>query len=163
MSVVSNTTPINYLVQIGHAETLRALFGRVFVPSVVVAELSDAGAPEVVRTWITNPPEWISVEEVIVPHDDALGALEPGERAAIVLAEQRSLLLVIDELEGRRVAKVRGLLVTGTLGVLDRAAARGLLDFTDAIARLQRTTFHVSSKLLKPLLERDRTRKSRGT
>ena len=38
-------------------------------------------------------------------------------------------LLLIDERAGFRAAKKRGLCVTGTLGVLDLAAKRGLIDF----------------------------------
>jgi predicted nucleic acid-binding protein len=51
--------------------------------------------------------------------------------------------------------------VTGTLGVLEEAARRGLLNLPDALARLQQTSFRASPTLLRLLLERDAERKSR--
>jgi predicted nucleic acid-binding protein len=44
--------------------------------------------------------------------------------------------------------------VTGTLGVLDIAAERGLVDFAQAINRLRRTTFRIPEALLDSLLEK---------
>ena len=145
MAVVSDTTPLNYLVQIGLAEILHTLFGNVLVPRAVVAELTVDEA----------------LEEVEVPSEAELLRLELGEREAIVLAEDRGLPLLIDERAGRDVARRRGIAISGTLGTLDEAADHGLLDFKDALSKLRQTTFHVSSKVLGPLLERDGRRKKR--
>ena len=54
--------------------------------------------------------------------------LGPGEREAIALAlETAADLVVLDDQAGRRLARARGLQVTGTVGVLVEARARGLL------------------------------------
>jgi predicted nucleic acid-binding protein len=68
-------------------------------------------------------------------------------------------LLLIDEDSGRREALRRALTVTGTLGVLERAAVRGLIDLPSALARLQTTTFWVKHALIQDLLARDTARK----
>ncbi len=41
MIVVADTTPLNYLVVIGHVDLLPALFGQVLIPTAVWNELQD--------------------------------------------------------------------------------------------------------------------------
>ena len=60
----------------------------------------------------------------------------------------------MDEALGRKVARNKGLKVTGLLGILDRAAQQNLVDFSEAIAALKETTFRASSKLIESLLAR---------
>jgi predicted nucleic acid-binding protein len=154
MIVISDTSPICYLLLIGEIELLPQLYGQVLIPQVVQQELADERSPQLVQTWIAQPPEWLLIQAVDASSDNDLDNLDPGERAAIVLAEQQGAdLLLIDELLGRRVALSRQLRVTGVLGVLDEAARQNLVDFPEAIARLQQTTFRASSKLIQLLLQ----------
>ena len=55
--VIADTSPIRYLVEIGRAEILPALFGEVLIPKQVRDELSDPRTPEIVRAWILHPPK----------------------------------------------------------------------------------------------------------
>jgi len=57
--------------------------------------------------------------------------------------------------EGAEHARRLGLTVTGTLGVLDRAAERGLMELAPAIARLRQSNFRVDPSLLDRLLAAD--------
>ena len=67
-----------------------------------------------------------------------LADLDPGEHDAILLALQvKADLVIMDEREGVEEARRLGLIVTGTLGVLDRAAERGLIDLPSAVASLR--------------------------
>jgi predicted nucleic acid-binding protein len=50
-------------------------------------------------------------------------------------------LMLIDDRKGVYGARQRGLRVTGTLGVLDLAAERGLIGFSEAIRALERRRF----------------------
>jgi len=61
--------------------------------------------------------------------------------------------MIIDERLGRRIASERGIPIIGTLGILDDAASQGLVDLSDAIARLQQTNFRISRRLTQKLLE----------
>jgi predicted nucleic acid-binding protein len=149
--VIADTGPINYLVQIGHIELLPRMFERVALPVAVQAELSNALAPAPVHLWITNPPAWLEIHDTTgLPQ---VSGLDEGETSAIALAESlHADLLLIDERDGFRIARNRGLRVTGTLGLLDLAAERGLVDFAQAIHALEGTTFRRPAALLDTLL-----------
>lgn len=72
----------------------------------------------------------------------------------LILIEQIDLLpQLYRKRKGRSVARSRGLAITGLLGILDSAAANGLLDFPSAIAKLQTTNFRVSPQLIRSLLQ----------
>ncbi|MGH9607641.1 MAG: DUF3368 domain-containing protein [Terracidiphilus sp.] len=148
MIVVADTAPINYLVLIGEADVLRALYGRVLIPTSVQTELTHNLTPPAVRDWIRHAPVWLEVLAPLPITDPALARLDAGERDAIVLAEEMGAdLLLIDEMKGRNVAEDRGLAVTGTLGILRDAASLGLTHLSSALERLRETSFHLSPEL----------------
>ncbi len=157
--VVADTSPLNYLVQIHCQHLLPALYERVFVPAAVVKELSHSGTPAIVRVWLRQIPGWISVREVQSPPDPALGRLGQGEREAIQLArEEGAALLLMDEKLGVRLARLQGLTVTGTLGVLMQAARLGLVDMDAALAALRATDFRCTPKIFEQATQHARER-----
>jgi predicted nucleic acid-binding protein len=80
-------------------------------------------------------------------------SLDEGERTTIALAGViRADLILMDDRNGVAFARARGLAVTGTLGVLDLAARRGLIDLGRTFTRLKDTTFHYRQGLLDALL-----------
>jgi len=50
--VVADTSPIRYLVQIGHIDLLPRLFEKVLIPGVVADELRHPSAPQAVQSWM---------------------------------------------------------------------------------------------------------------
>ncbi len=86
MIVVSDTSPLNYLVLIEAEDLLPKLFGRVVIPNAVFEELQAAGASVKVRKWASNFPEWIEVKQTSLSADASLDILDSGEREAIMLA-----------------------------------------------------------------------------
>ena len=160
MIVISDTTPLNYLVLIEQQELLARLFERVIIPQAVWTELQAGGTPESVRAWLAHQPDWLEIRQANFPADAALAMLDKGEQEAILLAQElHADLLLIDDKDGRLEAARRNIVVVGTLGVLDKAAERGLLDLPDILARLRQTSFRVAPVLLDWLLERDAERK----
>jgi predicted nucleic acid-binding protein len=74
----------------------------------------------------------------------------------LILAEQlKADSLLLDEMEARREALRRGLPVAGTIGVLEKAAERNLINLAEAFARLSRTNFHIAPEVLQEALQRD--------
>jgi predicted nucleic acid-binding protein len=147
--VVADTGPLNYLVLIGEVDVLCALYKRVIVPEAVAKELRADKAPAAVQTWIGHPPEWLEVRPD-PPSDPTLALLDPGERAALALAELlQAEEVLIDDLDGRREAERRHLHITGTLGVLAEAHFAGLLDFDQMLMRLHATNFRLSPEIEK--------------
>jgi hypothetical protein len=57
--VIADTSPINYLLLIGHIDILPALFEKVILPAAVWEELKHPKAPAAVRNWVGNPPLWV--------------------------------------------------------------------------------------------------------
>jgi predicted nucleic acid-binding protein len=152
--VLSDTSPLRYLVLIGEADVLAKLYGRVVIPTAVANELSQARTPEIVRRWIATPPSWIDILRAPAGIPTVQG-LDDGERDAIALAIQlKADLVLMDDREAVHEATRLGLTVTGTLGVLEVAAEKRLVDLPDVLTRLRATNFRASNALFDSLLKR---------
>jgi predicted nucleic acid-binding protein len=160
--VVADTGPLHYLVLIREIDLLPRLFDTLVVPAEVWAELLQSKAPAVVRTWAAHPPDWLTVSRTPADNDAVLQTLDDGERAVIILSKSlRPDLILMDDRAGVAAARIAGFVVMGTLGLLDRAAQRGLVDLGDAFAALKATNFHMRQELLDFLLTRDRERRAK--
>ncbi len=109
--VIADTSPINYLLLIGHIDLLHVLFGRIILPATVSAELGHPKAPPAVKDWIASPPAWVDIRQTPADHqsDPSMAALDAGEQDAIALAlELHADLVLMDDEEGAAVAGPRG-------------------------------------------------------
>jgi predicted nucleic acid-binding protein len=152
MLVVADSSPLVILVNIGQISVLPTLFGEVAIPSQVAAELRANNRPVAVREFIATGPRWLveRTPKAIEP----IAALHAGELAAISLArELKADLLLIDEMRGRKAAAERNIPLTGTIGVLEFAADRGLLDLATAFEAVKQTDFWISDALLDQRLQ----------
>jgi predicted nucleic acid-binding protein len=152
MLLISDNSPLSALAEIGLLDLIPQLYGSASIPMSVYEEARHSGAPEALRAWIANPPSWLAIvpDPVLLP--ETLG-LDSGESAAISLAwlHRPNVLLIIDERDARELCKALGLPLTGTVGLLLDAALVGLIDFEQAISKLQATSFRISSKILELL------------
>jgi predicted nucleic acid-binding protein len=158
MRTVSNTSPISNLAIIGQLDLLREQFGKVWIPLAVFAE-SDRTAHAPTRHVILQAIE--SGWRVVHPAADIdvvnllLSDLHRGEAEAIDLAlEMKADLLLIDEREGRRIARESGLTVRGILGVLLRAKKTGrIATMKTSIDKLKNQAgFFIAAELEKSIL-----------
>lgn len=151
MIVLSDTSPLNYLILIGHVEILQAIFGSLIIPEAVADELRHPRAPSAVQKWVATPPSWCQI--LPATQLDSTISLGKGESEAIALAiELHADLLLADDRLARTLAEQRGLKVSGTLNVLELAAQRNLLDLREAVQRLKLTNFHVSDEIISRFL-----------
>lgn len=158
MIVVSDTSPLNYLVLIEAEHCLPELFGAVIVPPAVLEELQRIETPPRVRAWASEPPTWLSVRSPTGGVGDF--DLDLGESEAITLSlEIRADAVLMDDRKGRAVAARAGLKPVGLVTVLELAAARGVVDLREAVTRLQATSFRGADWLYESALERDRARR----
>ena len=154
-AVVSDTSPLHYLVLCESVDVLRTLFGEVLIPPTVFQELQHQHTPPQVRAWAQSLPAWIKVQKPAVL-DQTLNADE-GEREAIALAcEIKVVAILMDDRKGRIEAQRCGLQVTGTIGLLEAAAARGLVDLTKAVQLLRQTNVRLDDELIEAALRRHR-------
>ena len=154
MIVVSDTSPLNYLVLIELPHILPQLFERILIPHAVRQELRSAAAPDAIKQFLETEPDWLETR-VVMDIDPTLRPLDAGEREAIAVALTASAdLVLLDERKGRQAARERGLAVSGTLGVIALAAQRGLVGMPDALERLRGTSFRVSPRLIKYIADK---------
>jgi len=60
--VVSDTSPLNYLILCGTEGILPRLFRQVVIPPTVFRELQQTNTPPLVRQWATVLPPWVVVQ-----------------------------------------------------------------------------------------------------
>jgi predicted nucleic acid-binding protein len=80
--------------------------------------------------------------------------LDKGELSAIALAVTlENVLLILDDLKGRKEAQRLGFKITGTLGILFSAKQKGLIPaLKPYIERLQAVDFRIASSIVNKLL-----------
>ncbi|MEK7328125.1 MAG: DUF3368 domain-containing protein [Chloroflexota bacterium] len=151
-NVVSNRGPILALAHIGQLDLLRQLFGKVFIPPAVRAEVRDETSVAALTA-----ADWITIQAV----QDALAVqllneeLDAGESEVVILAKELSAdLVLIDERAATRRARAIGLQIIGTLGVLLLGKQAGhVAAIKPLIERLRDLDFHMSTDLYQQVIK----------
>lgn len=138
-AVVINTTPLIALsVAAGSLDVLRVLYRRVVVPQEVRQEILAGGrlAPGVAELLASEWLECLSEPQALPLY--LRNTLDRGEASVIQAALAHNITLVcIDEKVGRRIARLHGLTLTGSIGILAKARRAGFpLDIGKALASL---------------------------
>ena len=120
-------------------------------------ELQHEKTPPRVRAWAQSLPAWVKVQAPAVV-DESLN-VDAGEKEAICLArEVKAVAILMDDRKGRTEAVRCGLRVAGTIGLLEAAAGRGLVNFAAVIQRLRQTNARLDEELIQAALLRNRPR-----
>ena len=158
MIVVADTSPITALLHLNQLRLLNVLYGQVFIPSTVAAELNtlisfgyDVSFLEQQNIYIICKATDIKFTEDLSEHLDA------GEAEAIALAKElKAELLLIDEKIGTQYAIAEGISCKGVAGILIEGKNKGLIPalkplLDDLVINLK---FRLSDKIYKLALEK---------
>lgn len=157
--IVTNTTPLIALTAAtGNLDILRQLYTRVVVPYEVAAEIK-AGGKEAFGLDVFKQTSWLEIRHSPVELPPYLqNSLDQGEASVIQTALQEGIELVcIDEVAGRRIARLSKLSLTGSIGILLKAKAMGYpLSIPDALNRMRARGIWLSEGVVRFALERSR-------
>jgi predicted nucleic acid-binding protein len=144
---ICDTSPIQYLHQIGLLHLLAEFYTRIIIPPAVVDEL-ERGRAMGVNLPDTSALPWLHVETPAALDNPAAADLGAGEREVLALGIQApGAVVILDERLARLHAESLKLTLTGTLGILLRAKAEGRIPRIEPlIEHLRHSGFRLSVK-----------------
>ena len=134
--VVVNSTPLIALAKANQLDLLRKLYGSIIVPEAVYREVTEK--EDIAAQRIRAAGEWIGIREVNPDLDRRMyrAKLHDGEVEVMLLAQEIGAdVVVIDDSAARKTAEYLGLPLTGTLGIMIKAKALGLLPAVMPVVR----------------------------
>ena len=149
--VVSDTSPLLNLALIGRLDLLETQFSSLTVPAQVWNELvaGEAGV-DALRELRDNG--FLRVVEVERSNlfTEIFYELDLGETAAVCHAiEQDADLILLDEKDGRRVARRHDLTITGVIGILLHGVNTDDVELEAELDSLREAGFWISDPLFK--------------
>jgi predicted nucleic acid-binding protein len=154
--VIVNSTPIIVLAHIGQLDLLKKLYTKVFIPRAVYDEVSKK--KDIASTALKNSHDWIIVSEISSTESYPMykAKLHAGEVEVMILAQEdpKADLLIIDDNAAKKTAKYLGLTVTGTMGVLLKAKAEGLItEVSPLLTKIKENGFYISDGIVDLVLK----------
>lgn len=148
-TVVSDTSPILNLPLIDRLDLLRSQFDSLLAPSVVRDELfAGEDGLDSVRTLFERDVVTVTDPERSELILELRSELDVGEAAAITLAIERDVdRVLVDERDGRQVARRHGPSATGVVGILLRGAREGDVAIEPALEQLGDAGFWIGDDL----------------
>jgi predicted nucleic acid-binding protein len=149
--IVTNTSPLIALVAAwGDLTPLEFLYEQVLVPFEVCQEMLKGGLQNFAvaefqkATWLKKQPSPVNISAFL------LNSLDLGEASVIQLALNQNIKTVcIDESVGRRVARLNGLALTGSIGILLKAKQKDpSLRITTAIENMLSHNIRLSQTVI---------------
>jgi len=146
-NIISNTSCLIVLDNIGMLDVLKELYGTVFITEEVSKEFSK------------TVPDWIEVRKVSDNKYLKLmkNFVDLGEASTIALAvETDDIVIILDDLKARKLAQKLNLKITGTIGVLIKARKRNIITSTqEVLNKLRNEGFRISDEIEKEFLKYD--------
>jgi predicted nucleic acid-binding protein len=149
--IVINTSPLIAIVAaMVDFNVLQSLYTNVIVPFEVSQEILIGGTTGLSVTefqadfWLKKQSVPVNISPIL------LNSLDIGEASVIQLALNKNISTVcIDEAVGRRIARLSGLAVTGSIGILLRAKKEGYpLSIKTAIEKMLNHNIRLSQRVI---------------
>ena len=143
--IISDSTTIITLLNIGRLDVLKNIFSLIYIPQKVYDEV-------VIEERIVLEKEFFIVKEINDKNLYTLlsKSLDAGECEAIVLAKEMELSLIIDEKKGRKIASNLGINIFGFIGLLVLNFKKKMLskqDTLDVFYKAKEQGFRVGMRL----------------
>jgi predicted nucleic acid-binding protein len=154
--VISNTSPLFYLHQLGCLDLLQKLYGQIVIPKAVFEELEE-GRRQGECVPDVQGCDWIKIRSVRIPSLVRLVTdFGAGEAQVLALAlEEPNCLVILDERLAREVAELQNLRITGTAGVLLKAKQQGYISAVRPLLdNLMQSNFRLSDQVRIMILKR---------
>jgi predicted nucleic acid-binding protein len=154
MIIISDSSPLISLATIGKLDLLEKLFKEIYVPCSVYEEVIRENKPhsneirEFLNDRVKHAKNRVAVEIL-------LSDIGKGESEAIILAiEEKSDYLLIDDLKARKLAKMNGLEIIGTMGILLKGKKEGLIkEIKPFIDELLKNGIRIGDKIIEMTLK----------
>ena len=131
MLVISDTSCLSNLYQIGQLHLLKRLFSKIFIPPAVFNELKSFHSDNLLNGLDEFNIQIHPVNNNKIIEKISLTGIDDGEAEAIALSIQlQPYFLLIDEKHGKYVAKQYGINTIGILGLILFAKQEGLIEKT---------------------------------
>jgi len=161
VKVVSNSSPLIYLTELGKLELLRKMFGEVIIPEEVFNEVvvrgKEEGFPDAKVIEKAVERGWLKVRKAQRRLEEDAPELDRGEVEVISLAREIGAgLVLMDDASGRSVSEALGLNTKGTVYVLLKAHRKSLLTKEETralLARLIQVGFRLSPEVYSNILD----------
>ena len=155
-TLVINTSPLIALIAaFDSLDILNALYDQVLVPFEVACEIKRDNATRFGADVFNNSTFLLKskIAQIISPY--LKNSLDIGEASVIQLALNENIQTVcIDELVGRRVARLNGLKITGSLGIIIKSIRNGMdFDLSEAISNMRRKNIYISNSVERDALQ----------
>lgn len=154
MIVVSNSTILIGLARIDNIDLLKKLFSKVYIPTAVFDELTQAektGASDIKKASYLIRKSAKDAREVSF----LLGNLDKGEAEVLALSKELNAdLVLVDEEKARKVVVIAGFEVMGLMGVLLMAKRSGFVkSIKPLIEELRKKKFRVAEDIVADILK----------
>lgn len=162
--IIADASPLIALARIEHFHLLQKLFGEVIITDIVRDEIMAGGHADASPVKVAIKAGWLIVKKI--PDSDKpvaesvwLTGLDAGEKSSLqfaVIQDQQNdaVLLIIDEVKGRRAARNLSLELIGSAGIIAVAKRKGLiLSAGDLFSELKTSGYYLADSVVEMALK----------